>query len=107
MSLVSGTLALPIHFSLFTSTPFLLFPALLPVLPPSPASFISAVKKLLTPLRTCKPERVKAFHKFFLLALPLPKTKINNNKKSISSDGFLKTHTHTRQAEQVLTALRS
>lgn len=35
-------------------------------LPPPPVSFISAVRKLLTPLHTCKPERVKAFHRFCL-----------------------------------------
>ena len=45
--------------------PFPLYSVSLPpLLPPSPVSFISAVRKLLTLLHTCKPERVKAFHKF-------------------------------------------
>lgn len=56
-----------------------------PLLLPSPVSFISAVRKLLTPLHTCKPKRVKAFHKFFLYS----KIYI---QQLVRTD--LKTHTH-------------
>lgn len=77
-----ASLALVLYFPTRPSPP-LLCPA------SSPASFISAVRKLLTLLHTCKPERVKAFHKFFI---PLKKKK---KKSSSSSDGFLKTRTHT------------
>lgn len=54
------------HLAGFPSI-FFVFPSLSSVRssPPSTVSFISGVRKLLTPLHTCKRERVKAFHKFY------------------------------------------
>lgn len=75
-------------FALLLSFPlFLPHPLLLP-----PVSFISAVRKLLTPLHTCKPERVKAFHKFFLYSK-------KNIQQLVRPD--LKTHTHTHTHSHV------
>lgn len=69
----------------------LLFSPLVILLSPSPVSFISAVRKLLTPIHTCKPGRVKAFHKFLQHFVRL----------------LLFENTHTQTVHQVLTALRS
>lgn len=78
------SLALILYFLL---PPFLLSSVLPPLLPPSTVSFTGAVRKLLTLLHTCKPECVKAFHKFFF---SLKKQKC----PAACQMGFWK-HTHT------------
>lgn len=69
-------------------------------LPPPPVSFISAVRKLLTPLHTCKPERVKAFHRFCL-----PSEGGGGGPASGRGDIFK--NTQTCQVQLILTAPRS